>query len=58
MGKKVVTSVRQLQYMYFGKDLCGNFVSETIEQATLLITNTLKHQKVLIFTNRPNHTKK
>ena len=36
----------------------AEFVSHTIEQATSPITNTLKHQKVLTFANRPVYTKK
>lgn len=56
MENEVVTSLRQLQDL--GKDLHGKFMSQTIEQATLPITNTLKRQKVLTFANRPVDTKK
>jgi hypothetical protein len=49
MEKEVVTSRRELHWRY---------VSETIEQAILPITNTLNRQKVLAFANRPVHTKK
>jgi hypothetical protein len=55
MEKEVVTSLRQLQDC---KDLHGKCVSETIEQATLHITNTRKRQKVLTFANRHVHAKK
>jgi len=53
--EEVVTSLTQLQDL--GKDLHAKFVSHTTEQATLPITNTLKHQKVLTFANRLVHTK-
>jgi hypothetical protein len=56
MEKEVVTSLTQLQDLC--KDLRGKCVSETKEQVTLPITNTLNRQKVLIFANRPVHTKK
>ena len=56
MEEEFVTSLTQLQDL--GKDLHAKFVSHTIEQATLPITNTLKCQKVLTFANRPVHTKK
>ena len=47
----MVTSLTQLQDL--GKDLHGQCVSHTIEQATWPITNTLKRQNVFTFTNRP-----
>ena len=51
MEKEVVTSLTQVQDL--GKDLHGQYVSHTIEQATWPITNTLKRQNVFTFTNRP-----
>jgi hypothetical protein len=56
MEKELVTSLRQLQDLC--KDLRGKCVSETKEQVTLPITNTLNRQKILTFANRPVHTKK
>ena len=55
MEKEVVTSLTQIQDL--GKDLHGQYVSHTIEQATWLITNTLKRQNVFTFTNRPVNTR-
>ena len=56
MEEEVITSLTQLQNL--GKDLHAEFVSHTIEQVTSPITNTLKHQEILTFANRPVLTKK
>ena len=56
MEDQVVASLTQVHGL--GKELHLQFVSQTLEQATLPITNTLKCQKVLTFANRPLNNKK
>jgi hypothetical protein len=56
MKKEVITSLGQLQHLY--EDLRGKCVSETKEQVTLPITNTLNRQKFLAFANHSVHIKK
>ena len=56
MEDEVVDSLAQLHNL--GKDQHAKFVTQTLEQATLPITHTLKRQKVLTFANRPVITNK
>ena len=56
MEDEVVISLSQLPDL--GKDLHAKFVTQTLEQETLPISNTIKRQKVLTFANLPVTTKK
>jgi hypothetical protein len=56
MKDDVVASLAQLHNL--GKDLHAKFVTQTLEQDSLPITNTLKRQNVLTFANRPVTAKK
>ena len=56
MEDEVVASLAHLHNL--GKDIHSKFVTQTLEQDTLQITNTLKRQNVLTFANRPVSNKK
>ena len=56
MEEIVVISLRHLKQI--GKDIYGKFMSETIEQDILPISNIIKRQKVLTFANNPVRNKK
>ena len=56
MEQEVIRSLGLVHQL--GEDLHAHYVSQTIDQVTVPVSNTIKRNKILTFGNRPDLTKK
>ena len=56
MEQEVVTSLSRVHEV--GKDLHAQYISQTLDKATVPVSNTIRRNKILTFANRPDLTKK
>ena len=56
MEQEVIRSLGLVHQL--GEDLHAHYVSQTIDQVTVPVSNMIKRNKILTFGNRPDLTKK
>ena len=56
MDQEVVTSLCKVHEL--GKDLHKQYVAQTLDKATVPVSNTIRRNNILTFANRPDSSKK